>query len=311
MLHHLMHSFQRDIGQFSSKDVYCGLTPKQSDPPQGPLVKSEQHATVRDSAYIQIDLRYLEMSSAVTDAGVVFKRLVAESAHQPGQNGQNMINGTRETLFKHVGKDYPGEHQTYWDQGQFWRQQRGTKHWKDLTRSALLFTMAHELDHLFRRDPWVSKRAQIRARGRLVASQQAVQKLWPTAEGDLSVKATQAHQDEIMADHGAVELAGTAALRAGLDLKTVMQGSFISMGTLALDGWFMNQSKPSSSHPSSFARTFGLLPVWSEFLQNQNEQGWPEVRQPTRADLAEVAALFVMVDWIAGRYRAHREGKSR
>jgi hypothetical protein len=75
-----------------------------------------------------------------------------------------------------------------------------------------------------------------------------------------------------------------------------------------MDGWFFDHSSISATHPSAFLRSWCLLGYWLDFLRRQREAGWREWSQPSSLDLMDVARSFIMVDWIAGRFRAERDG---
>lgn len=297
-LDRLTRMFQRCAGSNSSTNVYTGLTPKMAHVTGATkdAVHSWRYKKQDEAAWIAIDLRYLEMAAATADAAIDFPRIVvlADEEEDPSA-GQEALDVVRGSVFRHVGKDYPGAHHSYANRD--FTRGRQDPAWLDQTKAAVFFAMAHELDHLLRKD--LGKRLSPEEKAKLAWSQDAVGPVWPWKRP---------HQDEVLADHEAVKFVGTAAVRAGFSLETVIRGSFLCLTTVALDGWFMDGSAISDTHPSAFARAYGLLAVWVSFLASQNEQGWPDSPQPTADELLKVTLSFLFVDWVAGLYRRGREG---
>jgi hypothetical protein len=296
-LDRLIGMFKRCAGSNSSSDVYAGLTPKMtdSDGAKKDAVHSWRYKKQDDAAWIAIDLRYLEMAAATADAAVDFPRIVRLTNEEVDPSvGQEALDVIRESVFRHVGKDYPGDHH-YYVRRDFTRARQDPE-WLDQTKAAVFFAMAHELDHLLRKD--LDKRPSREDKAKLAWSQNAVGPVWPWKRP---------HQDEFLADHEAVKFVATAADEAGFTLGTVISGSFVCLTTAALDGWFMDGSATSDTHPSAFARAYSLLAVWVSFLASQNKQGWPDSRQPTADELLKVAYSFLSVDWVGGLYRRGRE----
>lgn len=301
-LDRLMQSFGHSEGNNSSNDVYCGLIPKgegKTNFINGALAGSYRFRKKDEAALIGIDLRYLEMASRISDVALMFPKLLKAAIASGKEDGATMLDQARASLFRHVGTDYSGDHMDYADHSEFFMTIRASPRWKDAPRAALYFVMAHELDHLFR--PNIGRKKVQEIRSRLEKSRKMIGPLWPMLHQE-------AHQDEILADHAAVEFVGKAASRAGFNLATAMTGSFLSIATVAFDSWFMDKSARTDSHPSAFARAHGLRLVWVDLLVTQNEQNWPAMQKPEPNHLLDVAHAFAFIEWVAGLYGEHRAG---
>lgn len=116
------------------------------------------------------------------------------------------------------------------------------------------------------------------------------------------------HQGELVADHSAVNYVRHAKenIRPVDSLVIAMRSSFLSTAVVAVDGWFFDESAHSLEHPSPFLRNWALLGFWCNYLEQCNEAGWNNEAQPTPTELMSVTYTILMIEWLAGAYRAER-----
>lgn len=284
----VMRSFPEGLGTpKSSFEIYCGLTV------DGPLAESQ---SVAGGAWIAVDLRFVRLAAATTAVARVFPCFLSD-IEAAGEHGQNMLDNARGSVFRYIGSEcYPGALQ-YSDDSDIWDRGRLTLEYRGTADGSIAFVIGHELAHLLQGDGSSRPNTSLR-NARAEACRQLVGPSWPTIIS---------HQDELIADYVAINSLSNINL-ASASLADRMEGTFIAHCALAIDGWFMDGSSTSETHPSPFLRSWCLVGFWIDVLKRQRDAGLQEGGQPTSVELMRVAKSFVMVDWIAGRFREGREG---
>lgn len=306
LLDRLMTSL--DCGAYNPRTFYCGVTPK-----VGTLAQSVSEPK---ADWIGIHPRYLELMAAVADVGTQFPAIVELAWGYYSEDAETLgaLSNYRDGMFRHAGNGRPGEseREDYPDLSGVWEGHRDSDRWQDELGAAVLFVLAHEVAHHANSEKQTRdtrgmhvatpERAARVAKSRAILGSTSLEDrtgLWPK-----NVK----HQNELMADHDAVNYVAASAAAADLDLTSVMRGSFVSCLADAFDGWFNDKSAKSHTHPSPFARNLSLFLAWAEFLASQAKLGWKDAPQPTNTDLLGVVNSFLMVEWAAGEYGPHRSG---
>ena len=134
------------------------------------------------------------------------------------------LGNVRASAFAYLGAPL-GQHGLGDSDDDLWDQFRGTPESVALVRSALLWTICHELAHLTQGDQTSRVDDDLR-RARAKPAKRLPADLWPS---------NRSHQDELVADRTALDVATTADHRAAA-LECLMPASVIATTALAIDG---------------------------------------------------------------------------
>lgn len=206
------------------------------------------------------------------------------------------LGNTRASVFAYVGGTLGISNLGDTD-SDLWDQFRRTPECAALVRSALLWTICHELAHLTQGDQTSRVDQQLRE-ARMSLARKLPPELWPS---NLS------HRDELTADRTALE-ASTGATHEAAALEWLMPGSVIATTAIAIDGWFMDQSAISDTHPAPFFRVECLPLYWCDYLDAASAASWPDDNSPQEQAFARFAEAWTLARWIAGLYREGRSG---
>lgn len=274
----------------SPSQLFCGLMPAGNSYAESAIVKG--------GAWIGIGPQCVELADKFSTSVGVFPEYLRFVMSQSPQRAQRALEGARGSFFRFVGADFPGEHQTYPDDRDVWMARRD--HDLELcdSEAAVRWAIGHELGHLLYEGP---KSADKAARAHRADSvREMLGPMWPTR---------QLHQDEILADHASVQILGSAASDSA-DLEAVIRGSILATLAVGFEGWFLDRSSISSTHPSPFLRALALRGFWLDYLNSRSTVSDARVRELTASRLLGIAELLIAVEWVAGEYGESRAGSN-
>ena len=271
-----------------SEDVYCGL-----------VDRAEGFAGCQSSqkgAWITVGTQCIDLSVAVAAVAQISPKLLAWLMSRGPSDAQIGLEGSRGSMFRFVGFDYPGDHQSYESDDDVWGAELASPVMVQDAFSMVRWVVGHEVSHLLQGDGGKPDRALRSARASECA--RILGPLWPKSN---------LHQMELIADYGALKYLGASATDSD-QLFATMRGSLLATLAVCFEGWFVDESSLSESHPSPFLRAEALIGLWADFLDHQVKEGGPATTKYDPGALRRVVDAQILIGWVAGRYGSHRAG---
>jgi hypothetical protein len=274
-----------------SEGVYCGVT--------NSSLTAESHATAK-GAWIAIGASYVALLESVAAVSLALPRLLDVAVRLQEDSGDEealrFLGNGRGSVFAFVGQSQ-GRRDLGETDEDLWARFRADPACAELVASALLWTICHELSHLTQGDKSARVDHQLRNSRRAAASR-IHSRAWPISSD---------HQDELIADRTAIDLASRATNEAAR-LERLVPASIIAATALGVDGWFLDESAVSNTHPSPFLRAECLSIYWLDYLETARSSAWPDGNYPRDALFRRFAETSVLPSWFAGRFRTGRDG---
>jgi len=247
-----------------------------------------------DAAYAEISEGYVRLTQSVADQFAYFQAALPRLHAMPPGQADQILDGMRSELFRHVGRDVPGQHNEYDDNSDVWSQFVDRQSVENLVGAAVRWAMAHEFAHLIP-DDVEYRAAQATVHGLL----RAASGWWGNAE----------QRDELVRDYIAVGYLLDSRF-ASEDLPVALSGIVLGTLVLGFDGWFLDGSEEADTHPSPWFRGDFLPVMWGEHFARLATERASTLR--TAADLHglyDVADLILYARWVSGLYRIERKGR--
>jgi hypothetical protein len=201
----------------------------------------------------------------------------------------------RSELFRHVGRDVPkGPRSEYADNSDVWARFVDRSTVGQIVAAAVRWAMAHEFAHLIPDD--VEYNAAQATVNRLLREASG---WWGTAE----------QRDEVVRDYIAVGYVLESTF-APADLPLALGGVVLGTLVLGFEGWFLDGSAESETHPSPWCRGDVLPALWAEhFARLAADCARTRREDPNLDGLQNVGDLIVYANWVSGQYRVERAGR--
>lgn len=272
-----------------SSDIYVGITDAQKELPSASFKASKPWAIIRIPTY------YIELCDTLAEMLQGFGLLARHVLESVGSRGDQLrvLAAARSGLFARLGRHYPHLASAFPDDDDLWSQARTPIFCTRVTRAAMRWAIAHEYGHMF-----TTRKDRIQ----VFASYQ--DQCSPFLEGIQN----QDHRNELACDRLAVRYFEESPY-SQQDLRTEILGSLLGMLAIAWEGWFIDQSKQSDTHPSPTLRFGALARTWAQridAIQREDHPSFANVDLPgAEADLA-VALIFGR--WTVGDFSKDRSG---